>query len=234
MEGLLALPSIRTQMDINNQVAVDFLFPNGILVPLSVNYFSPMDQIKQIIWREVHNYPLAHNLMSEDSYSFIFINKHGDREEVLDESQNLEELQPFLGLFQVVKKKGDTKSKTLDKNINFLIGRGLQKQESFQAAEMNHFKEKMSELCKLITTQRRSQTPLEKFMWRYPVRLRSTQNVPKEVELKITNGCIVVDVGFKENGVLQTKSESPGVATGYSEGCPFGETYGYWSSCGGL
>lgn len=46
------------------------------------------------------------------------------QEEVLDESQNLEELQPFLGLFQVVKKKGDTTSKTLDKNINFLIGRG--------------------------------------------------------------------------------------------------------------
>ncbi|CAG5132799.1 unnamed protein product, partial [Candidula unifasciata] len=201
MEGLLTLPSIRSQMDSNNQVAVDFLFPNGILVPLEVNYFSPLDQVKQIIWREVHNYPLSHNLLSQDAYSFVFINKLGEREEVLDESQNLEELQPFLGLFQVVKKKGDTTSKTLDKNINFLIGRGLQKQESFQAAEINHFREKMMTLCREITAQRRSQTPLEKFMWRYPVRLRSTADLPKELEGRITNDCIVVDIGFGDSGV---------------------------------
>ncbi|BFZ23020.1 hypothetical protein BsWGS_26059 [Bradybaena similaris] len=200
MDGLLTLPSIRSQMDNNNQVAVDFLFPNGILVPLAVNYFSPLDQVKQIIWREVHNYPLSHNLQSQHDYSFVFINKLGEREEVLDESQNLEELQPFLGLFQVVKKKGDTTSKTLDKNINFLIGRGLQKQESFQAAEINHFTEKMTAVCRDITAQRRTQTPLEKFMWRYPVRLRSKPDLPHELEGRITNGCIVVNIMFGDNG----------------------------------
>uniref|UniRef100_A0A0B6ZC56 phosphatidylinositol 3-kinase n=1 Tax=Arion vulgaris TaxID=1028688 RepID=A0A0B6ZC56_9EUPU len=98
-------------------------------------------------------------------------------------------------------KKGDTTSKTLDKNINFLIGRGLQKQESFQAAEINDFKHKMTILCKEIAAQRRTQTPIEKFMWRYPVHLRSTSNMPNELLAKINNGCIVVDIGFGDNGV---------------------------------
>lgn len=176
------------------------MFPNGILVPLTVNYFSPLDQIKQIVWRQVHNYPLANALMLEKDYSFIFINKLGEKEEVLDESQNLEQLQPFLPVFQFVRKKGNNETKTLDKKINDLIGRGLHKQESFQTAEINHFNEAMSQMCKEIAIQHRAQAPLEKFQWRYPVRLRSFCNIPDQLRGKISSnsGGIVVDVGFSE------------------------------------
>lgn len=201
MDGLLTLPCLKDQMDENNQVEIDFLFPNGIIVPQAVNFYSPLDQIKQIIWREVHNYPLANNLMQEDAYSFFFINKLGEKEEVLDESQNLEQLQPFLAVFQLVKKKGDTKSKTIDKKINNLIGRGIHKQESFQAAEIFDFKQKMSDLCREIATQRRAQTPMEKFMWRYPLRLRNADSVPPELQATLTKGRIVVDIGFGDNGI---------------------------------
>ncbi|XP_059138757.1 phosphatidylinositol 4,5-bisphosphate 3-kinase catalytic subunit delta isoform-like [Physella acuta] len=199
LDGQLTLPGIKT--DSNNQVEIDFLFPNGILIPLKVNYFSPLDQIKQIIWREVHNYPLANNLLQEDAYSFTFINTVGEKEEVLDESQNLEQLQPFMGLFQLVKKKGDTKTKTLDKKISNLIGQGLSKQESFQAAEIFAFKQRMTDLCKEIATQRRSQTAIEKFTWRYPLRLRKDPALPDELQASIIKGCIVLDIGFAEEGV---------------------------------
>ncbi|RUS84646.1 hypothetical protein EGW08_007566, partial [Elysia chlorotica] len=197
--GPVTLPGIRPTGK-SQTLEVDFLFPNGILVPLNVNYFSPLDQIKQIVWRQVHDYPLANSLMLEKDYSFIFINKLGEKEEVLDESQNLEQLQPFLPVFQFVRKKGDNVTKTLDKKINNLIGRGLHKQESFQAAEINHFNQAMVQMCKEITIQHRAQTPLEKFQWLYPVRLRSSVSIPSQLRGKISsepNG-IVVDIGFSE------------------------------------
>ncbi|XP_012943910.1 phosphatidylinositol 4,5-bisphosphate 3-kinase catalytic subunit beta isoform [Aplysia californica] len=201
LDGSPQLPSIKTEYMIdrdNNYIDVDFLFPNGILLPFSVDYFSPMDQIKSIIWREVHNYPLADNLRAENSYNFFFINRMGEREEVMDESQNLEELQPFLAMFQLVENKEDDRSKTLDKKIDHLIGRGIQKQESFQTAEINHFKQKMSEMAREITILRRAKSPMEKFQWKYPVRLRSHDFIPSQVESRIVNGAIVVDIGFGE------------------------------------
>ncbi|GFO42474.1 phosphatidylinositol 4,5-bisphosphate 3-kinase catalytic subunit delta isoform [Plakobranchus ocellatus] len=197
--GPITLPSIKPT-DNSETLEVDFLFPNGILVPLHVHYFSPLDQIKAVVWRKVENYPLTNALMPQKDYSFLFINKMGEKEEVLDESQNLEELQPFLPVFQFVRRKGDKVTKTLDKKINNLIGRGLHKQESFQAAEIHHFTKAMSDMCKQITTQRRTQTPLEKFMWRYPVRLRSSADIPDELKGKISDNPegIAVDVAFTE------------------------------------
>ena len=41
----------------------------------------------------------------------------------MDESQNLEELQPFTAVFQLVESK-ESSSKTIDKKINHVIGRG--------------------------------------------------------------------------------------------------------------
>ncbi|GFR65738.1 phosphatidylinositol 4,5-bisphosphate 3-kinase catalytic subunit delta isoform [Elysia marginata] len=198
-DGSITLPGIRPLAK-SDTLEVDFLFPNGILLPLDVNYYSPMDQIKQIVWRQVQNYPLASALMLEKDYSFIFINKLGEKEEVLDESQNLDQLQPFLPVLQFVPKKGNNETKTLDKKINNLIGKGLHKQESFQTAEINHFNEAMSQLCKEIATQHRAQRPLEKFQWRFPVRLRSSPNIPKQLEGKINaeSDGIVVDIGFSE------------------------------------
>ena len=58
------------------------------------------------------------------------------QEEILDESQNLEELQPFCDrhvTIQLVKKKGDPKTKTLDKNLNHVLGRG----KTFIQAQLN-------------------------------------------------------------------------------------------------
>ncbi|KAH9510277.1 Phosphatidylinositol 4,5-bisphosphate 3-kinase catalytic subunit delta isoform [Bulinus truncatus] len=230
IDNLLTLPCIKSQVDANNQVTIDFLFPNGVMVTKAVNFYSPMDQIKQVVWREVHNYPLSHKLMQEDAYRFVFINSLGEKEEVLDESQNLEQLQPFMGLFQLVERNGELKPQTLTKRINNLIGRafpkgeielidlidtyqlcldglffmenpGLQKQESFQAAEIADFKNKMSDLCKKIATQRRAQTPIEKFMWRYPLRLRGSDSIPPELTPSVDNQDIVVDIGFNDDGI---------------------------------
>ncbi|KAK0061228.1 phosphatidylinositol 4 5-bisphosphate 3-kinase catalytic subunit delta isoform-like isoform X2 [Biomphalaria pfeifferi] len=202
LEGMSSLPSIKCNMDINNQVLIDFLFPTGIMISKSVNLYSPIDQIKQVIWREAQKFPLANKLLQEEAYYFSFINIFGEKEEVLDESQNLEQLQPLFPYLQLVEKNVDSSpQQILTKKINSLIGRGFQKQESFQAAEISDFKCKMSELCTQISTQRRSQTTMEKFEWRYPLRLRGSDSVPAELTARTENREIVVDIGFNVDGI---------------------------------
>ena len=46
------------------------------------------------------------------------------QEEILDESQNLNDVRPFWPVLKLVEKKGDRTSKTLDRRVNILIGKG--------------------------------------------------------------------------------------------------------------
>ena len=46
------------------------------------------------------------------------------QEEILDESQNLNDVRPFWPVLKLVEKKGDPNSKTLDNRVNNLIGKG--------------------------------------------------------------------------------------------------------------
>ena len=46
------------------------------------------------------------------------------QEEILDESQNLNDVRPFWPVLKLVEKKGDKISKTLDRRVNNLIGKG--------------------------------------------------------------------------------------------------------------
>ena len=45
------------------------------------------------------------------------------------------------------------------------------------------------------------QTEMEKFQWRHPLRLRSSPKVPKQLESRLDNNCIMLDVDIQELGV---------------------------------
>ena len=53
----------------------------------------------------------------------------------MDERQTLAELQLFQPMFRLVKREGDHRSKILDKNVNYVIGRG----ENFDSIYQNMF-----------------------------------------------------------------------------------------------
>lgn len=42
------LRTVNKMVDQNGHLDVDFLFPNGIVIPLNVDYKSSMDQIKRV------------------------------------------------------------------------------------------------------------------------------------------------------------------------------------------
>nr|KAG5710060.1 hypothetical protein BaRGS_030136 [Batillaria attramentaria] len=131
----------------------------------------------------------------------MFVNKLGEKEEILDESQNLNDVRPFWAVLKLIEKKGDKNSKTLERSVNNLIGKGPQKLDSFQPAEIDFFRRRISEMCHEITTARRGQTAIEKFQWRHPVRLRGSPQIPKQLESRLTDGCIVIDVGIQETQI---------------------------------
>lgn len=197
----VVLPDISVELDDNGHLSVDFLLPSGILVPLMVDFYASLDLIKRALWRELVRYPLCARLKREDSYCFVFVNRLGEKEEILDESQNLNDVRPFWPVLKLVEKRGDKTSKTMDRRVNTLIGKGPHKLDSFQPAEMEHFRRKMTDLCQGINTTRRGQTAMEKFQWRHPLRLRNSPQVPKQLESRLENNCIVIDVGLQESGV---------------------------------
>lgn len=191
------LPDISVELDERGYLDVDFLLPSGILVPLTVDFYASLDLIKKTLWREVSKYPLHSRLKREDCYSFLFVNRLGEKEEILDESQNLNDVRPFWPVLKLIEKKGDKKSKTMDRRINNLIGKGPHKLDSYQAAELDHFMKKMTDLCQSISTARRTQTALEKFQFRHPLRLRDSVEIPKQLESRLEDGRIALDVGMK-------------------------------------
>ncbi|XP_076472546.1 phosphatidylinositol 4,5-bisphosphate 3-kinase catalytic subunit delta isoform-like [Babylonia areolata] len=197
------LPDISVELDATGHLSVDFLMPSGILVPLLVDFYASLDLIKKSLWREVVKYPLCARLKREDSYCFMFVNKLGEKEEILDESQNLNDVRPFWPVLKLVEKRGDKTSKTIDRRVNNLIGKGPHKLDSFQPAEIEHFRRKMNDLCHQINTTRRGQTAMEKFQWRHPLRLRNSAQVPRQLESRLNNNQIVIDVNVQHSGVSE-------------------------------
>ncbi|KAK7093898.1 phosphatidylinositol 4,5-bisphosphate 3-kinase catalytic subunit delta isoform-like [Littorina saxatilis] len=192
------LPDVSVELDESGHLSVDFLLPTGILVPLMVDFYASLDLIKKSLWREVPKYPLNTKLKREDSYCFMFVNKVGEKEEILDESQNLNDVRPFWPVLKLVEKKGDKTSKTLDRSVNNLIGKGPHKLDSYQPAEIEHFRKKMTELYQDINTARRGQTAMEKFEWRHPLRLRSSPDIPKQLKSRLNNDHIVINVEIQQ------------------------------------
>lgn len=201
MPAPVQLPDISVELDEAGHLNMDFLLPSGVLVPMRVDFYASLDLIKKSLWREVEKYPLHGKLKSEDSYCFMFVNKLAEKEEILDESQNLNDVRPFWPVLKLLEKKGDKNSKTLERSVNNLIGKGPQKLDSFQPAEIDFFRKKMTEMCQEITTARRGQTAMDKFQWRHPIRLRSSPQIPKQLEGRLSNGCIVIDVGIQDTGI---------------------------------
>ena len=61
-------------------VTVDCLLPNGIIVPLRCYRESPLEVIKNELWREAKSYPLFHILRDPSLYIFVSVTQDAERE----------------------------------------------------------------------------------------------------------------------------------------------------------
>ncbi|CAC5389221.1 unnamed protein product [Mytilus coruscus] len=199
-----SLHELQTANDLG-QLDIDFLLPNGICVPLQVDIDRPLDQIKQELWKQAANYPLFQQLATFDKYGFLYISSEGLKEDVMDESVGIAELRLAASFLKVVEKPADDKRKTIDRQINSLIGmKGsnyIQAQHSVSKAEISEFRQKMTTYCNNDILKQANQDPtgLVYFEYKHPCRLRSTRDLPPDVENFVINH-IVLTVIVEEIG----------------------------------
>ena len=80
---------------------MDCLLPNGVIVPLRCYRESPLDRIKEDLWREARNFPLFEVLQEASSYIFVSITQDAEREEFYDETRRLCDLRLFQPILKV-------------------------------------------------------------------------------------------------------------------------------------
>uniref|UniRef100_A0A8U7ND56 phosphatidylinositol-4,5-bisphosphate 3-kinase n=1 Tax=Corvus moneduloides TaxID=1196302 RepID=A0A8U7ND56_CORMO len=134
--------AVDSQIGADGSVSVDFLLPTGIYINLDVPRDATISQIKQLLWKQAHSYPLFHLLMEIDSYMFSCVNQTAVHEELEDETRRLCDVRPFLPVLKLVTRNCDPGEK-LDSKIGVLIGKGLHEFDALQDPEVNDFRAKM-------------------------------------------------------------------------------------------
>ncbi|NXM74469.1 PK3CB kinase, partial [Serilophus lunatus] len=115
--------AVDSQIGADGSISVDFLLPTGIYINLDVPRDATISQIKQLLWKQAHAYPLFHLLMEIDSYMFSCVNQTAVHEELEDETRRLCDVRPFLPVLKLVTRNCDPGEK-LDSKIGVLIGKG--------------------------------------------------------------------------------------------------------------
>ncbi|KAK3609253.1 hypothetical protein CHS0354_006178 [Potamilus streckersoni] len=186
------------EVEKDGEIFMDFLLPNGCFVQLSVDFYTPLEIIKEKVWKEAQKFPLYSKLQRHDVYKFVILNQDCQMEEVLDESLRLCDIRPVGTFLKVIEKKTEKKHETLDKKISTLIGRGAVDANVVSRAEVDDFRKRMQQfgLSKLNTKK----DWYEIFRIRHPPRLRSSTSIPKYIEEACTNGYFVYNLKVEDFG----------------------------------
>uniref|UniRef100_A0A8D1EM33 phosphatidylinositol-4,5-bisphosphate 3-kinase n=1 Tax=Sus scrofa TaxID=9823 RepID=A0A8D1EM33_PIG len=142
MADILDIWAVDSQIASDGSIPVDFLLPTGIYIQLEVPREATISYIKQMLWKQVHNYPMFNLLMEIDSYMFACVNQTAVYEELEDETRRLCDVRPFLPVLKLVTRSCDPGEK-LDSKIGVLIGRGLHEFDALKDPEVNEFRIKM-------------------------------------------------------------------------------------------
>ncbi|MBZ3876887.1 Guanylate-binding protein 6 [Sciurus carolinensis] len=139
---VLDIWAVDSQIASDGSIPVDFLLPTGIYIQLEVPREATISYIKQMLWKQVHNYPMFNLLMEIDSYMFACVNQTAVYEELEDETRRLCDVRPFLPVLKLVTRSCDPAEK-LDSQIGVLIGKGLHEFDALKDPEVNKFRRKM-------------------------------------------------------------------------------------------
>ncbi|XP_073088362.1 phosphatidylinositol 4,5-bisphosphate 3-kinase catalytic subunit beta isoform isoform X4 [Manis javanica] len=142
MADILDIWAVDSQIASDGSIPVDFLLPTGIYIQLEVPREATISYIKQMLWKEVHNYPMFNLLMEIDFYMFACVNQTAVYEELEDETRRLCDIRPFLPVLKLVTRSCDPGEK-LDSKIGVLIGKGLHEFDALKDPEVNEFRIKM-------------------------------------------------------------------------------------------
>lgn len=180
-------------------VEVDCFLPTGVVIQVQVRIEAPLSEIKNRLWREASNYPLFNLLKDASNYVFLCVNQRGKQEELVDESRQLIDVQPFRPLLKLIHKKGDNEEKLLNSTIGNLIGKSLHEFDQMQNIEVDDFRRKYRRFAEEIACKRRQLDWIGRAMYAYPPEIESNPP-PSHIEEKLMeNRRFLVNVAIKNN-----------------------------------
>ncbi|XP_061163254.1 phosphatidylinositol 4,5-bisphosphate 3-kinase catalytic subunit delta isoform-like [Saccostrea echinata] len=210
MPPIVVLPDLDVAKEVNENdghVEMDFLMPNGIFIPIRVDFYDSIENIKLKLWKEAENYPLFKSLKRMENYCFTYINQQGQKDEIVDEDMMLNEFKIAARFLKLVKKKADDKTRSLSKSTNNLIGMKGQQCIDHQA-EVSHditdFRRTMSAYCKDIVNRRNQDlSGFLRFQYKHPVGILNHSVLPDYIQNKLKEG-MVLTIHIEETGVIYT------------------------------
>ncbi|XP_059519789.1 phosphatidylinositol 4,5-bisphosphate 3-kinase catalytic subunit beta isoform isoform X2 [Myotis daubentonii] len=194
MADILDIWAVDSQIASDGSIPVDFLLPTGIYIQLEVPREATISYIKQMLWTQIHNYPMFNLLMEIDSYMFACVNQTAVYEELEDETRRLCDVRPFLPVLKLVTRSCDPGEK-LDSKIGVLIGKGLHEFDALKDPEVNEFRIKMR---KFSEEKIQSLVGLSWMDWlkqTYPPEHESS--ILENLEDKLYGGKLIVAVHFE-------------------------------------
>uniref|UniRef100_A0A672U5Z2 phosphatidylinositol-4,5-bisphosphate 3-kinase n=1 Tax=Strigops habroptila TaxID=2489341 RepID=A0A672U5Z2_STRHB len=185
--------AVDSQIGADGSISVDFLLPTGIYINLDVPRDATISQIKQLLWKQAHAYPLFHLLMEIDSYMFSCVNQTAVHEELEDETRRLCDVRPFLPVLKLVTRNCDPGEK-LDSKIGVLIGKGLHEFDALQDPEVHDFRAKMRRISEEKIQSLVGLSWMDWLKHTYPPEQEPV--VPESFQDKLYSGNLVVAVHF--------------------------------------
>uniref|UniRef100_A0A8C5TT70 phosphatidylinositol-4,5-bisphosphate 3-kinase n=1 Tax=Malurus cyaneus samueli TaxID=2593467 RepID=A0A8C5TT70_9PASS len=185
--------AVDSQIGADGSISVDFLLPTGIYINLDVPRDATISQIKQLLWKQAHSYPLFHLLMEIDSYMFSCVNQTAVHEELEDETRRLCDVRPFLPVLKLVTRNCDPGEK-LDSKIGVLIGKGLHEFDALQDPEVNDFRAKMRRISEEKIQSLVGLSWMDWLKHTYPPEQEPV--IPESIQDKLYSGNLVVAVHF--------------------------------------
>uniref|UniRef100_G3VA95 phosphatidylinositol-4,5-bisphosphate 3-kinase n=1 Tax=Sarcophilus harrisii TaxID=9305 RepID=G3VA95_SARHA len=194
MADNLDIWAVDSQIASDGSIPVDFLLPTGIYIQLEVPREATISNIKQMLWKQAHNYPMFNLLMEIESYMFACVNQTAVYEELEDETRRLCDVRPFLPVLKVITRNCDPGEK-LDSKIGVLIGKGLHEFDALEDPEVNEFRSKMRQFSEEKIQSLVGLSWIEWLKHTYPP--EQEPSIPENLEDKLYGGNLVIAVHFE-------------------------------------
>lgn len=181
----------------STDVELSCLMPTGMLIPIQVNKYATLHEIKEELFEEATKFPMHWTLQDASSYVFSCINSMAATEELLDESKRLCDVKPFEAVLRLIEKKGNKSEKMLNAHISHLIGKALHEFDTLKNPEVNYFRWKMKTLTDDIHRSCQNKDWLERLCCQYPPRI-DTSSLTQSLNSKLQGGNFFLFIKFQK------------------------------------
>ena len=163
----------------------DFLLPNGVTVTLGCRKDETLTEIRKSLFQEARKYPLFSLLRDQAWYNFQGVTMDGSKEEFVDDTRTIKDLDLYAPLFKLVERQGDQTEKFFNAEIGNLIGRRLHDFD-VMGPEIQDFRRSILPICEeAINERKKSIQGMGKYY--YPPDLDETSSLPPNTPQHIVN-----------------------------------------------